>query len=84
LVAQRQDLQQRVAAGFQSGRGQMYHGNQPTDYAAEDSGKWLGSPPFSDGMEFLPTTVQKSWGSWTAYAGGGYGINSFSGSSSLN
>jgi hypothetical protein len=28
---------------------------------------------------FLPLWVQKSWGSWTAYGGGGYGINSFSG-----
>lgn len=28
---------------------------------------------------FLPLWVQKSWGSWTAYGGGGYGINAFSG-----
>jgi hypothetical protein len=28
---------------------------------------------------FLPLWIQKSWGSWTAYGGGGYGINSFSG-----
>jgi hypothetical protein len=28
---------------------------------------------------FLPLWVQKSWGSWTAYGGGGYGLNSFSG-----
>ena len=28
---------------------------------------------------FLPVWVQKSWGSWTAYGGGGYGLNSFSG-----
>jgi hypothetical protein len=28
---------------------------------------------------FLPLWVQKSWGQWTAYGGGGYGINSFSG-----
>jgi len=28
---------------------------------------------------FLPLWLQKSWGSWTAYGGGGYGINSFSG-----
>lgn len=28
---------------------------------------------------FLPLWMQKSWGSWTAYGGGGYGINSFSG-----
>jgi len=56
LVAQRQDLQRRVAAEFRSGQGQTYQGNWPTDHAAEASGKWLGSPPFSDGMEFLPTT----------------------------
>jgi hypothetical protein len=59
LVARRQDLQQRVAAGFQSGQGQTYQGNQPTDHAAEDFGKWLGSPPFSDGMGFLPTTGRR-------------------------
>jgi hypothetical protein len=28
---------------------------------------------------FLPLWLQKSWGSWTSYGGGGYGINSFSG-----
>jgi len=28
---------------------------------------------------FLPLWVQKSWGSWTAYGGGGYGLNSVSG-----
>jgi hypothetical protein len=28
---------------------------------------------------FLPVWVQKSWGTWTAYGGGGYGINSWSG-----
>jgi hypothetical protein len=28
---------------------------------------------------FLPLWLQKSWGSWTAYGGGGYGLNSFSG-----
>lgn len=27
---------------------------------------------------FLPLWVQKSWGSWTAYGGAGYGLNSFS------
>lgn len=27
---------------------------------------------------FIPLWLQKSWGSWTAYGGGGYGINSFS------
>jgi hypothetical protein len=26
---------------------------------------------------FLPVWLQKSWGSWTAYGGGGYGINTF-------
>jgi hypothetical protein len=28
---------------------------------------------------FVPIWLQKSWGSWTAYGGGGYGINSLSG-----
>jgi hypothetical protein len=28
---------------------------------------------------FLPIWMQKSWGTWTAYGGGGYGVNSFSG-----
>jgi len=28
---------------------------------------------------FLPVWLQKSWGSWTAYGGGGYGVNSFNG-----
>jgi hypothetical protein len=28
---------------------------------------------------FLPVWLQKSWGTWTAYGGGGYGINSLSG-----
>jgi hypothetical protein len=28
---------------------------------------------------FLPCWLQKSWGTWTLYGGGGYGINSFSG-----
>ena len=28
---------------------------------------------------FLPVWLQKSWGSWTAYGGGGYGINSGAG-----
>jgi len=28
---------------------------------------------------FLPIWIQKSWGTWTTYGGGGYGINSFSG-----
>lgn len=28
---------------------------------------------------FIPVWLQKSWDKWTAYGGGGYGINSFSG-----
>jgi hypothetical protein len=28
---------------------------------------------------YLPVWLQKDWGSWTIYGGGGYGINSFSG-----
>ncbi len=29
---------------------------------------------------FLPVWMQKSWETWTLYGGGGYGVNSFSGS----
>ncbi len=28
---------------------------------------------------FVPVWIQKSWGSWTAYGGAGYGINSWAG-----
>lgn len=28
---------------------------------------------------FLPLWLQKSWGSWTAYGGGGYGVNALNG-----
>jgi hypothetical protein len=28
---------------------------------------------------YLPVWLQKDWGSWTIYGGGGYGVNSFSG-----
>jgi hypothetical protein len=56
LVAQSQVLQQQLPTGFQSGHPQTDQDDQPTDHAAEDSGKCLGSPAFSDGMEFLPTT----------------------------
>ncbi len=28
---------------------------------------------------FLPVWLQKSWGKWTAYGGGGYGVSTFSG-----
>jgi hypothetical protein len=33
---------------------------------------------------FLPVWLQKSWGSWTVYGGGGYGINSLSGHQNWN
>ena len=33
---------------------------------------------------FLPVWLQKDWGSWTVYGGGGYGINSFSGRGNWN
>jgi len=33
---------------------------------------------------FLPVWLQKSWGDWTAYGGGGYGINSFAGHRNWN
>jgi hypothetical protein len=28
---------------------------------------------------YLPVWLQKDWGSWTAYGGGGYGVNAFNG-----
>jgi hypothetical protein len=37
-----------------------------------DAGKGLGN---HYAQVFLPLWMQKSWGSWTAYGGGGYGIN---------
>jgi hypothetical protein len=44
----------------------------PTGSASENlgTGHWVG---------YLPVWLQKSWGSWTAYGGGGYGFNSFNG-----
>jgi hypothetical protein len=30
-------------------------------------------------VAYLPLWLQKSWGDWTVYGGGGYGLNSFSG-----
>ncbi|HEY3863820.1 MAG TPA: hypothetical protein VGO59_18240 [Verrucomicrobiae bacterium] len=33
---------------------------------------------------FVPLWLQKSWGSWTAYGGGGYGINSWRGRGNWN
>jgi hypothetical protein len=39
LVAQKQVVQQRVMAKFQSGQDQMYSDKHPTDHAAEDSEK---------------------------------------------
>ena len=44
----------------------------PTGSARENLGN-------GHALAFLPLWVQKSWGSWTAYGGGGYGLNSFSG-----
>ncbi|HXR03573.1 MAG TPA: hypothetical protein VN836_02570 [Verrucomicrobiae bacterium] len=43
----------------------------PTGSAADNlgNGHW---------QAFLPVWLQKSWGTWTIYGGGGYGINSFS------
>jgi hypothetical protein len=37
-----------------------------------DAGRGLGSGQL---MTFLPVWIQKSWGSWTSYGGGGYWIN---------
>jgi hypothetical protein len=44
----------------------------PTGSAIDNLGN--GHP-----QAFLPLWAQKSWGSWTAYGGGGYGLHSFSG-----
>jgi hypothetical protein len=33
---------------------------------------------------FFPLWLQKSWGNWTAYGGGGYGLNSVSGNGNWN
>lgn len=38
-----------------------------------DASKGLGN---GDPQVYLPVWFQKSWGSWTAYGGGGYGFNS--------
>jgi hypothetical protein len=40
LVSQGQNLQEQVPAGFQPGNGQVKHQCQPTNHAAEDSGKY--------------------------------------------
>jgi hypothetical protein len=56
LVSQGYDLQEQVPAGFQPGNGQVKHECQPTNHAAEDSGKYLRSPVFSARVRFLPTT----------------------------
>jgi hypothetical protein len=56
LVAQSQVLEKQVAARFQSGHDQTDEDDKPMDHAAEDSGKCVGSPAFSDGTDFLPMT----------------------------
>jgi hypothetical protein len=43
------------------------------------SGSASGNLGNGHSQAFLPLWVQKSWGDWTAYGGGGYGLNSFSG-----
>ena len=42
---------------------------------AGGAGENLGNDQW---QAFLPVWLQKSWGSWTVYGGGGYGINSLS------
>ncbi len=42
----------------------------PTGSAANNLGN-------GQAQAFLPVWLQKSWGTWTVYGGGGYGINSF-------
>src|SRR5664279_5706426 len=56
LVSQGQHLEEHAPAGFQSGNGQVKREGQPTNHAAEDSGKYRRSPVFSAWMRFLPTT----------------------------
>jgi hypothetical protein len=55
-MAQSQVLQEKVAAGFQSGPDQTQQKNEPTNHAAEDSEKCLEGPAFSGGMGFLLRT----------------------------
>jgi hypothetical protein len=59
---QGQHLQEQDPAGFQSGNGQVKPECQPTNHAAEDSGKYRRSPVFSPQMRFLPTTICKKSG----------------------
>jgi hypothetical protein len=51
----------------------------PTGSAADNLGNGYGH-----WQAFVPIWLQKSWGSWTAYGGGGYGVNSFSGHGNWN
>jgi hypothetical protein len=60
LVLQGQHLEEQALAGFQSGNGQVKHKVQPTNHAAEDSGKYRRSPVFSPQMRFLPVTARKA------------------------
>lgn len=46
-----------------------------------DAGEGLGN---GHPQEFLPVWLQKSFGNWTAYGGGGYGINSGAGNQDWN
>src|ERR1035441_7238134 len=50
LVSQGQDLQEQVPAGLQSGNSQVKRECQPTNHAAEDSGKYQRSPVVSAWM----------------------------------
>ena len=52
LVAQSQVLQQQVPAGFQPDHDQAEQKSEPTDHAAKDSGKCVGIPAISGGMEY--------------------------------
>jgi hypothetical protein len=57
LVLQGQHLEEQAPAGFQSGNGQVKREVQPTNHAAEDSGKYRRSPVFSPQMRFLLVTA---------------------------
>jgi hypothetical protein len=53
LVLRGEVLKEQVPAGFQPGYSKSEQDSQPTNHAAEDSGKPLRSLVFSDTMRFL-------------------------------
>jgi hypothetical protein len=49
--------QKAICGGIQPLYSKTEQDNQPTNHAAEDSGKRVGSQAFSDWMRFLQTTT---------------------------